>query len=285
MGKSETAIYRNLANVKWGLVNKQVPQQTPAAISALVSSYGMAILATLAISVLVPNFQDWEARDVLVRSHAYDFSSGIFLYSENHREVYEQDKHSYSIVEYKDPTEKVFARKKIEFQKSRTSPDFFLEDFRSGYMDRARVIDTNAQRFQVEHRRSQSQSLKAKSLTIGGLVVVDGGFDYFIRDNFETLSSGTVVRGNFLLTNRLDYFQCRIQKTRDVSYRGRPAIQFSLRPENFIIRQLADTVLVTYDTKSKRLLEYVGISNLQGSVPDDFPKVKIVFQYKPGQLE
>jgi hypothetical protein len=117
------------------------------------------------------------------------------------------------------------------------------------------------------------------------LVVVDGGFDYFIRDNFDTVSSGEMIQGNFLLTNRLDYFRCRVQKIKEYKYNGRDSIQFSLRPENFIIRQIADTIFVTYDRKTKRLLEYVGISNLQNNAGDDFPKVKIVFQYKEGELE
>lgn len=226
-----------------------------------------------------------EKSKIYIRSNAYDLKSGKFIYSENHNEYYRSGQHTYSIVEYKDPKGKVLARKKIEFGKKKTQPDFYLEDFRTGYTDRAELISQASQTFRLQHRRSKNQELKTKSIRVPGNVVVDGGFDYFVRDNFETLSAGKRITGNFVLTNRLDYFQCRVYKSRDLKYKGRDAVQFILQPENFLIRQLADKIIVTYDKKSKRLLEYIGISNIQDNSGDDFPKVKIVFQFKPEELD
>lgn len=121
--------------------------------------------------------------------------------------------------------------------------------------------------------------MQTKSIQVPGTVVVDGGFDYFIRDDFDTISKGDVIKGNFLLVNKLDYFQCRVVKTGNVKYRDRDAIVFLLRPENLVLRALADKIQVTYDIKTKRLLEYIGVSNLMDNEGKDFPKVKIVFQY------
>lgn len=224
-------------------------------------------------------------KTISIRSHAYDFKSGKFLYSENHSEHYSGDTHTHSIVRYKDPNEKLFAQKRIDFGKKRTQPDFFLEDSRTGYYDKAKLANASNQTFALEHRRSKDQNVQKKNLQVPGLVVVDGGFDYFIRDNFDEVSSGKTIKGYFVLTNRLDYFQCRVKKTKDLTYKGRDAVQFVLTPENFIIRSIADKIIVTYDKKTKRLLEYIGISNLQDDLGDDFPKVKIVFKYKEGQLD
>ncbi|MCC5815386.1 MAG: hypothetical protein JJT78_11565 [Leptospira sp.] len=237
------------------------------------------------ILVLIPGILLSQDKPISIRSLAYDFKSGKFLYSENHTEYYNSGTHNYSIVKYKDPKEKVIAQKKIEFGKKRTQPDFFLEDFRTGYYDKARLNNASTQSFTLEHQRSKEQGQKSKTIQVPGLVVVDGGFDYFIRDNFEDVSSGKTIKGNFVLTNRLDYFQCRVKKTKDLTYKGRDAVQFVLTPENFIIRSIADKIIVTYDKKTKRLLEYIGISNLQDDSGDDFPKVKIVFKYKEGQLD
>jgi hypothetical protein len=219
------------------------------------------------------------------RSNAYDVNTGKFLYSENHTEYYKNGEHIYSIIVYKDSSEKAFAEKRIDFGKKRTQPDFLLKDSRTGYLDRAKLLNASTQEFQMEHTRSSTQPVQTKSLKVPGLVVVDGGFDYFIRDNFQTVSSGQVIRGNFLLTNRLDYFQCRVQKIKDIQFKNRDAYLFALQPENFVLRMIADKILVTYDQKTGRLLEYVGISNLQDDKGEDFPKVRIVFSYPKGVLD
>lgn len=240
---------------------------------------------TLLIFLVYPMMLISKDNTLSIRSHAYDFNSGKYLYSENHKEYYENGKHIYSIVKYKDPSEKTLAKKKIEFGKKKTQPDFFLEDYRTGYTDQAKLINPQNQTFELEHQRSKSKPKTKKTIKVPGIVVVDGGFDYFIRENFSTLTQGNRIRGNFVLTNRLDYFQCRVYKTKDLKYRERDAVQFVLQPENFVIRAIADKIIVTYDKKSKRLLEYVGISNIQNNAGDDFPKVKIIFQYKNEELD
>jgi len=220
-----------------------------------------------------------------IRSHAFDYSSGKYLYSENHYEYYEKGSHTHSIIFYRTPGEKDFAKKKIEFFRRKTQPDFLLEDFRTGYYDKAQLKNPAEQIFYVEHRRSANKQVKKKLLQIPGVVVVDGGFDYFIRENFDRINNGEMMKGNFLLVNRQDYFLCRVKKHSDILYKGREAMELHIMPDNFFIRQIADKLVVIYDKKSKRLLEYIGISNLQNDAADDFPKVRIIFQYKPDQLD
>lgn len=219
------------------------------------------------------------------RSKVYDWETKKFIYTENHTEHYKDGSHIFSIIEYKDPSGKTFARKKIEFGKKRTQPDFFMEDFRTGYLDKSVLVNPSTQEFAIEHRRSESEPLKKEKLKVPGLVVVDGGFDYFIRDDFDTIVSGKTIKGQFLLVNRLDYFVCRVRKISDSKFQGRDATVFILQPENLILRTLADKIQVTYDTKTHRLLEYIGISNLRDDAGEDFPKVKIVFEYPKGFLD
>jgi hypothetical protein len=218
-------------------------------------------------------------------SNVYNWSTKEFIYTENHTEFYKNEEHLYSIIEYKYPDRKTFARKKIEFGKKRTQPDFLMEDFRYGYRDKSVLVNQSSQEFSIEHQRSKDEKVQTKLVQVPGTVVVDGGFDYFIRDDFDAISKGEVIKGNFLLVNRLDYFQCRVVKTANVKYRDRDAIVFLLRPENLVLRAIADKIQVTYDLKTKRLLEYIGVSNLMDNEGKDFPKVKIVFQYPKGFLD
>lgn len=77
-------------------------------------------------------------------SKVYDWNTKEFIYTENHTEYYKNEEHVYSIIEYKYPDRKTFARKKIEFGKKRTQPDFFMEDFRNGYRDRSVLSNPNS---------------------------------------------------------------------------------------------------------------------------------------------
>jgi hypothetical protein len=247
-----------------------------------------AIIILIFLFNLPPVFSEdskVQSPTISFRSKVYDFESKKFIYTENHTEHYKNGSHIYSIIEYKDPSGKTFARKKIEFGKKRTQPDFTMEDYRTGYLDKSVLINASTQEFSIEHRRSESEPLKKEKLKIPGLVVVDGGFDYFIRDDFDTIAKGNLIKGQFLLVNRLDYFVCRVRKVSDNKYKGRDATVLVLQPENFVLRALADKIIVTYDTKTHRLLEYIGISNLRDSGGEDFPKVKIVFEYPKDFLD
>ena len=66
---------------------------------------------------------------------AFDLKTGKRLYYDHHEEFWENGKHIYSIIQYKDTNGKVFAKKRIVFQKSATRADFKLEDFRDGYIE------------------------------------------------------------------------------------------------------------------------------------------------------
>lgn len=251
----------------------------------IIKFYQIANIISIGLLFHGFNLYPSQEKKILIRSESYDIKTGEYLYSENHEEYYINGVHQYSIIRYRDPNEKEFARKRIEFKKGRSQPDFILEDFRTGYFDKVLMLDYHATEFLLEHRRSKEKPIQRKVIQVDGGVVVDGGFDYFIRDNFSMVTSGDIIKGYFVLANRLDYFQCRVWKSKDLIYNGREAVELYLAPENFFLRQLADKLIVIYDKKSRRLLEYRGISNLQDNAAEDFPKVRIVFRYPNGFLD
>lgn len=72
-------------------------------------------------------------RNKKFNGEAFDLKTGKRLYYDHHEEYWENGKHIYSIIQYKDTNGKVFAKKRIVFQKSATRADFKLEDF-SGWL-------------------------------------------------------------------------------------------------------------------------------------------------------
>lgn len=193
-----------------------------------------------------------------VVSNAFDRTSGKYLYSEYHREFYRDGRHVYSIVEYRSASQ-VLARKTIDFSRSRQAPDFRLEDMRTGYVEGAVSVAGGTRFFS---RPDRDGSLEEKTLAIPDPAVIDGGFDYFIRDNFDRLAAGEKMLVNFGAANRKDFFRFNIYKTGETSLGGRRVVHFLVEANNVLLAQLVDPIRLVYDSKSRRLLSFQGVSNI-----------------------
>lgn len=216
---------------------------------------------------------------VRYRSNAYDIKSGKYMYTENHAEHWQNGKHAYSIVTYTDPQGKLMAIKKIVFTASKTSPNYDLSDKRSGLEEGARINGNSATLY---HKSSSSDARQSRTLNVPSPMVVDGGFDYFVRSNMQSLMAGKTLTGNFTVSHRLDYFPCRIYKVKDLTFLERDAVMFVMEPTNIVIRQLADPIYIIYDKKTGRLLRFTGVSNLEKPDGSNY-RVHIVFRY-PDEL-
>lgn len=237
---------------------------------------GLAVL--LAAALFLPSVL--EAQVVRYRSNAYDIQSGKYLYTENHAEHWQNGKHAYSIVTYTDPAGKVMAVKKIVFTGSKVAPNYDLTDKRTGLQEGARIAGNAATLY---YQPSGSEARKSKTLNVPSPIVVDGGFDYFVRQNLQSLMAGKTLTGNFTVSHRLDFFPCRIYKVRDLTFLDRDAVMFVMEPTNIVIRQLADPIYIIYDKKTGRLLRFSGVSNLENPADGKNYRVHIVFRY-PDEL-
>jgi hypothetical protein len=197
-----------------------------------------------------------EARQVI--SHAYDLKTGQYIYSEYHFEHYVNGRHTHSIVEYRTP-DRVLARKTISFAQSRTAPDFRLEDLRSGYVEGAQAVPGGYKLFM---RKDRSQPVREKVISIPSPAVIDGGFDYFVRDNLARLSSGERMTIHFGSSYQQDFFRFDVYKTADGEFKGRRAVFLNVEISNFLLKGLVDPIKLVYDASSGRLLSFSGVSNV-----------------------
>lgn len=225
--------------------------------------------------------QSASAQNVFYRANAYDIKTGERIYSENHSEVWQNGKHSYSVVHYKDTAEKTIVKKIIYFSRSRTATTYKMEDLRTGLVE---GVSRAGNGFKLYFKKNKNDEMKSAVKTIPAPVVVDGGFDYFVRDNFDTLMAGRTLTGNFTVAHRLDYFPCRILKVKEGTSNGRKTVTFRMEPVNIVIRTLAEPIYITYYTEAKRLFVYQGASNLEGPDGKNY-RVRIVFGYSDKLLE
>ena len=213
---------------------------------------------------------------VRYRGNAYHPKTGAFLYSENHEEHYEDGRHAYSIVSYRDPKEKEVCRKRITFRKSRSAPDFRLDDRRTGYMEASTAW---ADGLRLSTRKRTGKRLESRTVKVPAPAVVDGGFDYFIRDNWTDLvTRRRTLPLNFVSAVRLKYvgFTVRYVGTKTVG--GIRRGEFKLAVAGWVASLLVDPIYIAYDLKRRRLMEYRGLSNVDDARGRS-QTARIVFSY------
>ncbi|MFW6163700.1 MAG: hypothetical protein ACODAJ_13100 [Planctomycetota bacterium] len=210
------------------------------------------------------------------RGNAYDLQTDKFVYSENHAEHYEGGKHVYSIVTYRDPDEKTMCRKVIVFRKSRTAPDFRLDDRRSGYVEGALA---QGDRTKLLTREDAESPMRTKLVDVPEPAVIDGGFDYFIREHWDELvDQGKTVRFHFVVAHKLDHVRFTVAKTGEKVVEGVRCAEFKLAVAGFFAGLFVDPIYVAYDLDRHRLMEYRGTSNIGGPNDRNY-RARIVFTY------
>ena len=242
--------------------------------TCLASGHRAAGVATLAVLLLPCVARGGETRSY--RGNASDLKTGTPLYSENHTEHYEGGKHVYSIVSYRDSAEKEVCRKVIVFRKSRCAPDFRIDDKRDGYMEGTVVTGG---RYKLFTRNTSAEADRIKTHKIADPVVIDGGFDYFIRDNWAKLvGEGKTVKFSFVVANKLDYVRFSVAKVGTETVAGVRCATFKLAVTSLLAGLFVDPIYVAYGVERKRLMEFRGTSNINDSEGKSH-KARIAFTY------
>ncbi len=207
------------------------------------------------------------------RGDAFDLSTGKFVYSENHAEFYSGDTHMYSRVSYRDAAGKEFASKLITFTPNRTQPTYELRDSRDGYVEGIRREGGATVYYS---KRKTQDPMREKRVKAPAPAVFDGGFDYFVRENFNEICAGKNKSFYFAVPVELDYFHFRVARQE-----GGDICRMNLELDNLFLRQIVKPIKLWYEAKTGRLKKYEGISNING--PDGKSlKVRVVFTY-PGK--
>ncbi len=138
-------------------------------------------------------------------------------------------------VEYRDPSGAVFARKWLDYGASPVAPSLRFEDSRSG-----------------ERLQLGSDEVKTG-------VVVDAGFDNFVREQWALLAAGDAVHFRFLPAGSETALAMEARRQDDCSD-GRLCL--AVKPDNWLFALVGGTIHLVYDRDSRRLLQFRGLSNI-----------------------
>jgi hypothetical protein len=180
-----------------------------------------------------------------------------FLYGERHILVFHGGKLAQRVVLYTCRDGSPFARKTSSYVDA-WAPDFVFEDASNGMREGVRREDGARQVF---FRAARSDKERAKALPQAPELVVDSGFDAFIRDNWQSLigPEGRTLR--FLIPRHLADMGFRVRHVRGDYVDGVPVEIFRLSLSN-VFGWVVPGIDVYYSAQDHVLMRYVGLADL-----------------------
>ncbi len=241
---------------------------------------GIGLIFTLTLHSQAAQLLNFEGR-------AIDPETSALLYIETHKVIINDDGNYLSAnVTYSDPYGEVFAEKTLDYVKSSLTPDMMFYDKRSE--ERITVsLNTGDSKnkakdayfhvlIESKHKRKESKVKLDEPL-----IVVDAGFDRLIESKWQTLKKDNELDFTFLAITRVQLINFEaIQKAVSEA-----SVFVELHPRNFFINILVEPILLEYDSKTKRLLSFEGLTNIErfkdGKRTEENYIARIKYSYQP----
>lgn len=225
----------------------------------------------LAIALMSWRTADEEVTDRYI-GYAYSEGTSNLLYTEEFTDRFIYGKHVETLTDYFDPSHKKIAQRLLDFRKSKFAPDFSTEDLRSGYIEGA---ETKGDRLRMFNRKNKTSQVQEKTLSIPQPVVVDGGFNQFIKANWAAFEKGETVTFHFAVPARLDYFTLRAVMVES----NETEMKIRVEPDKALLRWIAEPIVVQYSKDTRRIMSYQGQSNISDEKGNNF-MMKLVYPRK-----
>jgi len=168
---------------------------------------------------------------------------------------------------YERPDGRTIARLVSAYPPGSFAPDYEFQDLRSGAREAVHRAQDGIRL--VDGDRDRVLPIPADLPLVAGQ-----GLDRYARAHLDELARGEVLRVSLALPGRLDAFgfQIRGESTPD----GRVRVVFE--PSSLFLRILAPSLVGEYDPATRRLVRYVGVSNV--AAEDGSPQqVEIFYSY------
>ena len=189
---------------------------------------------------------------------AYDLESDELLYRETH--CVSEDDLAREVI-YQDVKGKLIARKNLDYSSGATTPSFVQQNFYSGELIEVAldqgivsmaVVDADSGKALKSAEEQPNQKVP---------VVIDAGFDAFVRQNWDIMVAGESLTFQFPLSDRGSLIELRIQPL-SCSYETQTDQCFRLDLANWLLRVLVKPIELGYNADSRRLTRYRGLSNI-----------------------
>lgn len=206
-----------------------------------------------------------------LEGRAYATGDGHLMYTESHW-LYADHGVPARLVLYRCPDGRPFAHKWLREDGPAQAPDFELTDGRTGYREGVRRTGDGRIVFMQPGGGATERTAK---LPDSPDLVIDAGFDAYIRQHWDRLGRGESETVPFLIPSRLGALDFKVRRLDDALVEGRPARRYRLGLASWIGFALPH-IDVAYDAANRELLQFVGLANIRGSNGDNV-RARIVF--------
>ncbi|MEK9713336.1 MAG: hypothetical protein VW258_12300 [Thalassolituus sp.] len=194
------------------------------------------------------------------RGDAFSLESGKLLYTEHHQLFMADGKPVRRITEYQDAELETFAVKENRYSDNPATPDFHLNDTRSGYTE---SVSKNGENWQVSYSEQNaggnSQGDKGQLKQPDYTAVIDAGFDEFVRASWDKLLKDKTVKFSFAVPSRLEWIDFRLIPLEITDQ----VVRVEMRLKSRLLSWLLAPVELTYERSTQRLLTYRGLTNIR----------------------
>ena len=199
-------------------------------------------------------------------------SKGMLEYVEYHTVKYENGKVSESQTTYFDANNNKIGELTSEYSFGPQFGSYDFRDIRAQYQDGAKV---EQDRIWLFRKKNPEHNIEEKFVVKEENQIVGQGFHQFIVNDLEQIAQGKVLAIRLVMPSRLDQYEFRVRKRK---IKG-DTLFIRLEIDNWFLRLFAPHVDAEYDLKSRRLLRYEGISNLEDT-SGKHKKVTITYSYE-----
>jgi hypothetical protein len=179
------------------------------------------------------------------------------LYRERHRVEREASGRGVRVVVYECPDGRPYARKVVRYRDWDGAPDFELLDARDGWRER---VETVGERRRVAVRERIDGRERGRELVPPPGLVIDAGFDDFVRGHWDRLAAGERIDFAFLVPSRLEVLRFKVRRQGATTIDGEPATVIRLGLGAWYAFLLPH-IDVTYRDATRRLARFEGLTN------------------------
>lgn len=185
--------------------------------------------------------------------------TGTLLYEEHHFVRQVDGRPGERLVLYRCPDGAPFARKTVSYGEPPYAPQFDLRDARFDYREGFARGALSGEAFV---QRGDSGPLETEAVALGESLVVDAGFDEFVRSQWERLEAGDSVALRFLLPSRGAAYGFKLRKQAETQLYGETASVYRLALSG-VFGWFVDAIDISYSQRDRRLLRFEGLSNIR----------------------
>lgn len=225
--------------------------------------------------------QDIRIETAQIRGVAVNIDNGEVAYSELH---HCNDGRTVCRIQYQDAQGQLIIDKYLNYGVDASAPDFMQLDIRSGNFvgserqgDKTVFLSAKAADSQsnIDRRaNAQPKDVKKTIVETKASLVIDAGFDNFIRQHWQRLTAGDSMSFAFALPSRgsavsmsikqLNNKKCtallsgQAESTEQVS-----AECFEIKPKSLLFSVFLKPIKIAYDSSSKKLLAFKGLTSIK----------------------